>query len=166
MISISEKEQYYEKTVVERIKREIKEESIKKKGRSRRMVGLILSGVGGLLYLILGLIFLFASMGYYYSLFPIIPLFIAGVISQTGTIVAINKVKTGGVILLTSIPVSLVIGFILNLIQPYPYYYSSLYGALMIFQYILFPIPIPHSVHVIAGAIVCLTASDNKVREY
>ncbi len=91
---------------------------------------------------------------------------IVGAISQIGTIVAISKVKIGGVLILTSIPISLVIGVILSLFNPYPYYYPSFYGVVMIFQLILYPIPIPHSVHVIVGGILCLTGSDNKGREY
>ena len=157
-----EKEQDYEKEIVERVKREIIEEKKKKKGKSLKLVGLIISGVGGLLYLVQGLIFLFTSMGYYYNLWRIIPLFIAGAISQTGTIVAISKVKIGGAILLTSIPIAFVIGIILSFAQPYYYPY---YNVLYVFQYILFPLPLPHSAHVIAGAILCLIASDNEVRE-
>ncbi len=158
-----EKEQDYEKEIVERVKREIIEEKKKKKGKSLKLVGLIISGVGGLLYLISGLIFLFTSIGYYYNLWISITLFIAGAISQTGTIVAISKVKIGGAILLTSIPIAFVIGIILSFAQPYYYPY---YNVLYVFQYILFPLPLPHSAHVIAGAILCLIASDNEVREY
>lgn len=159
-----EKEQDYEKEIVERVKREIKEESKKNKGRTLRMMGLIISGVGGLLYFIIGFIFLFASIGY--MLWVTIPLLIAGAISQTGTLVAISKVKIGGVFILTSIPISLVIGILVSLTQSYPYYYPSFYNMVMVFQLILYPIPIPHSVHVIVGGILCLTASDKKVREY
>lgn len=158
-----EKEQDHEKEIVERVKREIIEERKKKKGKSLKLVGLIISGVGGLLYLISGLIFLFTSIGYYYNLWISITLFIAGAISQTGTIVAISKVKIGGAILLTSIPIAFVIGIILSFAQPY---YYSYYNVLYVFQYILFPLPLPHSAHVIAGAILCLIASDNEVREY
>ena len=157
-----EKEQDHEKEIVERVKREIIEERKKKKGKSLKLVGLIISGVGGLLYLISGLIFLFTSIGYYYNLWISITLFIAGAISQTGTIVAISKVKIGGAILLTSIPIAFVIGIILSFAQPYYYPY---YNVLYVFQYILFPLPLPHSAHVIAGAILCLIASDNEVRE-
>jgi len=161
-----EKEQDYEEEVVERVKREIKEESKKRKGRTLRSMGLIISGVGGLLYFIMGFISLFAYMSYMWWL--AIPVLITGAISQTGTIVAISKVKIGGAIILTSIPVSLVIGVILSLFipNPYPYYYPSFYGVVMVFQLILYPIPIPHSVHVIVGGILCLTGSDNKGREY
>ena len=159
-----EKEQDYEKEVVERVKREIREESIKKKGRTLRTIGLIISGVGGLLYFIMGFIFLFAYMSY--MLWLAIPVLIVGAISQIGTIVAISKVKIGGVLILTSIPISLVIGVILSLSQPSPYYYPSFYSVVMVFQLILYPIPIPHSVHVIVGGILCLTGSDNKGREY
>ena len=162
---MSEKEHDYEKEVVERVKREIKEESKQKKGKSLRMVGIIMSGIGGLLYLIFGFIYLFFSMSYFVWL--AIPLLIAGAISQTGTIIAIYKVKIGGVIILTSIPISIGIGIILSLfIGPFPYYYPSFYGVLMTIQLILYPIPFPHSVQVIAGGIICLVASDKKVREY
>jgi len=80
VILMIEKEQDYEKEIVERVKREIKEESKKNKGRTLRMVGLIISGVGGLLYFIIGFIFLFATIGY--MLWVTIPLLIAGAINK------------------------------------------------------------------------------------
>lgn len=156
-----EEVQDHETEVIERAKKEIREELKTKKGKSRRIVGLITSGVGGALYLILGLIYL-ATMSYYSWYY--VPLLIAGAISQTGTIVAIFKVKVGGALLLTSLPISIVFGIILTMVQPY-YYYSPL-AVMIVFQFILFPLPIPHSAHVIAGGILCLLASDREVREF
>jgi hypothetical protein len=151
-----------DRAVVEMAKREIREELKTKKGKSRRIVGLITSGVGGALYLILGIMFFITGMGYY--LWYYVPLLIAGGISQTGTIVAVYKVKVGGSLLLTSLPVSIVFGIILAMVQPY-YYYSP-YAVITVFQFILLPFPFPHSAHVIAGGILCLLASDRDLREF
>ena len=157
-----EEVQDHEKAVLERAKREIREELKTKKRKSRRIVGLITSGVGGALYLILGFMYLIMNVGYYSWYY--IPLLIAGAISQTGTIVAMYKVKIGGALLLASLPVSIVFGIILTMIQPY--YYYTLYAVITVFQFILLPFPIPHSAHVIAGGILCLLASDREVREF
>jgi len=128
-----------------------------KKGKSRKTAGLIISGVGAALYLGYGLILLIVGFTYYSAY--TIALLIAGGISTTGVIVAINKVKIGGIIILISIPIAFVIGIVLSTIgTPYYYYYQWIY----VMQYVLFPFPIPHSAHIIAGGIICLTAADRE----
>lgn len=150
MRRISEKEPNHEKEVEEGLRRESKEEFKKKKGKSRKITGLIISGVGGILYLIEVLFF---GIGDQFLLFLTIPFLIVGAISETGTIIAAFRVKLGGVVILTSIPISLVIGILLNL-GPYWYY------PLMVFLYLVLPFPFPHSVFVITGGILILMSSD------
>ena len=163
MIPITEKEQSTEKQVEERIRREIKEEikrEIKeelrgKKGKSRRTAGVIISGVGAAIYLVFGLIFLIFTGAY--SLSPSITMIMAGGISLTGAIVATYKVKIGGIIVLISLPIAFVVGMLFRMLEPYYYYYQWIYAL----QYLMFyPIPFIHFVHVLAGGIICLTASD------
>jgi hypothetical protein len=160
-----EEDQSYEKQVEERIrreikaeiKREIKEELHEKKGKSRKTAGIIISGVGAALYLIFGYFFLIVSYGSGYMFISSLSLLIAGGISLGGVILALFKVKIGGIITLISVPIALVIGIMLVLIEGDYYYY---YQWLNVLQFILFPLPIPHSAHVIAGGIICLTATD------
>lgn len=158
-----EEDQSYEKQVEERIrreikaeiKREIKEELHEKKGKSRKTAGIIISGVGSALYLVFGFFFLFISSGYMFA--AGLSLMIAGGISLAGVITALFKVKIGGIITLIALPIALVIGIVLVFIEgDYYYFYQWMY----ILQYLLFPFPIPHSAHVVAGGIICLTATD------
>ena len=157
MIPISEKEHNHEKEVEERLRRGIKEEFKKKKGKTRKSAGLIISGVGGILYIING--FIFFGFGFYYYSWLLIPSLIAGVISQIGTTIGIFKVKIGGVVSLSSIPISIVIGIIISFTIPQYYYYIPY--TLIVVEILLLPIPLPHSIHVVAGGILCLTGSDN-----
>jgi hypothetical protein len=152
-----EKEQNYEKDVEDRVRREITGELKKKKGKTRKTAGLIISGVGGILYIINGFIFFVLGAGYYSWL--LIPSLIAGITSEIGTIIGIFKVKIGGLISLSSIPISLVIGIIISFNIPNYYYYIPY--TLIVVEIILLPMPLPHSLHVIAGGILCLTGSEN-----
>jgi hypothetical protein len=159
-----EKDQKYEKDVEDRIRKEIIMEKKNKGGASRKTAGLLISGVGGILYLILGLsqIKIFITSGYYSSSIGI-PALIAGIISMTGTLIGTRKTKTGGTIALTSIPISLVIGFILIiplLSDYYGYYYSIVPIIYSVIMPMLFPLPIPHAIHVVTGGILCMTGSD------
>lgn len=161
-----EKKPFYEKEIDEKlrseikeeIKRELQEEKRVKSGKSRKTAGIIISGVGAILYLVEGFFFLILSSGSGSMRIAAITMLIAGGISIAGVIVALYKVKIGGIITLTSIPIAMVIGIVLQLMEPYYYYYY--YYWIYIIQYILFPLPIPHSIHIIAGGIVCLTAND------
>ena len=161
-----EKEHALDKEERERLKREIIAEIKAKKGGGKRTAGLIISGVGGLLYIFYGLFFFSISYGYTPMVMMIaIPMIIAGVMVEIGTIVGIKNIKAGGGVIITAIPAALVFGIIMVFITGYPSYY-----ILSVFQYLLFPIPypipIPHSIHVIPGGILCLIASDRKAREY
>ena len=152
-----EKENNEEKELVERLKREIKAEFKKEKGGARRTAGLIMSGVGGIIYLIPGFMYLILSLGYgssYYSTITF-PLLIAGAISIIGTIVGLSEIKIGGIIIVSAIPISLVIGIILVLLGSYYWY-----NVFNMFFTLLLPLPFPHSIHVVAGGILCLTGSD------
>ena len=83
---------------------------------------------------------------------------IAGGISLAGVIVGMYKVKIGGTITLISIPIAIVVGILLTLGETSYYYYQWIY----VLQYEVFPLPIPHSAHVIAGGIICLVATDEE----
>jgi len=155
VITISEKEHNHEKEVEERLRREIKEDFKKKKGRTRKLAGLIISGVGGLLYLINGFVYTFIPLVFISWL--IVPFSIAGVIALIGPVIGIFKVKIGGVVSLIVLPISLVIGFVLSHNVPYPY---SPEFTVIVIEYLIIPVPLPHSIHVITGGIFCLLASD------
>jgi hypothetical protein len=149
VITISDKEHNYDKEVEDRLKSEITEDFKKKMG-SRRKIGLILSGIGGILYLLLSSIaFLMSS---WFGDFFISPL-IAGAISLIGTIIAIKKAKIGGTVILLSIPISMVSALFL------------LHTYLNLILNLLMPIPFPHSVFVIIGGILCLLSSDKESSE-
>ncbi|NHJ19681.1 MAG: hypothetical protein EAX91_01970 [Candidatus Lokiarchaeota archaeon] len=142
--------------IKEEIKRELKEEKRVKSRKSRKTAGIIISGVGAILYLVFGFFFLILGSSYGYMRDAAVSMLIAGGISIAGIIVALYKVKIGGIITLISIPIAIVIGVILMLMEPYSYYYYWL----NFIQYVIFPLPIPHSLHVIPGGIICLTAKD------
>ena len=147
--------------IKEEIKREIQEELKEKKGKSRKSAGVIIAGVGAVLYLLPGFFFLIpaligASSSYMFN-YGITNL-IAGGISLAGVIVGMYKVKIGGTITLISIPIAIVVGILLTLGETSYYYYQWIY----VLQYVVFPLPIPHSAHVIAGGIICLVATDEE----
>ena len=113
---------------------------------SRKKIGLILSGIGGAIYLLSG-------FGFYYVLryfgirFGSLPFIITGVISLIGTGIGVKEIKIGGIIILISIPLSFVIGFI---VSPY---ITTQYLIILFFS-------LPHIVFVIVGGILCLKHSD------
>ena len=145
MILISEKENKYEKYWEERHSREITKGF--KMGR-RKKAGLILSGIGGTIYLLASL------MGSYILTYfgggPL-PFIITGVISLTGTGIGVKNIKKGGIIILISIPLSLVIGIIFS-----GYFHIAYLGILLLFSQ-------PHFVFVIIGGILCLKSSDSRI---
>ena len=108
-----------------------------------KIVALILSGIGGAIYLFYGLI-----LPYYYPVKPSV--IITGVISLIGTGIGVKKIKIGGIIILISIPLSLVLGTII---------YFNPYTIFLILFTLLVPWP-PHSVCVIIGGILCVISSD------
>lgn len=155
MIPFSEEEHNHEKKVEERLRREIKEDFKKKTGRTRKLSGLIVSGVGGILYLINGFIYL--SIPLEFISWLIIPFSIAGVISLIGLVIGIFKVKIGGVVNLLVIPISIIIGVIMSYNLPYPY---LPHFTVIVVEYLILPIPLPHSIHVVTGGLLCLMGSD------
>jgi len=118
---------------------------------SRKKIGLILSGIGGAIYLLSGFGLNYV-LKYFGVRFGSLPLIITGVISLIGTGVGVKKIKIGGIIILISIPLSFVIGFI---VSPYitKYYLMFLFFSL------------PHIVFVIVGGILCLKSSDSGIKQ-
>ena len=113
----------------------------------RKKIALILSGIGGILYLI-GAFLIPITMGSANILVYII----AGVISLIGTGIGVVRIKIGGVVILISIPLSIIIVILLNLeILP------QIAGLIAL---LLYPLPFPHSVFVVIGGILCLLGSD------
>lgn len=118
-----------------------------KKGKRRtRKVGLILSALGGIIYLILGLIFVFLFSSVPAGAFGI-PLSSTGAIALIGTIIGVKEKRIGGIIILLSIPISILIELIFTFNPLFPY----------LSVYLLMP---PISLLVIIGGILCLRSSD------
>ena len=140
MITISEKE------VEESHRREITEDLKKKDNKDIKDVGLILSGIGGILFLI-EIMYIPANM-------PdiILLLMIAGIISLIGTGIGVKKIKIGGIIILISIPFSIITVALLNQ-WGIPQIAATISSLLL-------PSPFPTSVVVIFGGILCLISSD------
>lgn len=86
-------------------------------------------------------------MSFWHHSYILIPCLIAGAISVTGLIIGRYKVKIGGIILLTPIPIALLIGTVL--IPP-----SSFSWMGMILSEIVFPI----GILVVIGAIVLIAS--------
>ena len=102
MITISEKE------VEESHRREITEDLKKKDNKEIKSTGLILSGIGGILFLI-EIMFIQTYMADI-----ILLLMIAGIISLIGTGIGVKKIKIGDIIILISIPFSIITVALLN----------------------------------------------------
>ena len=76
----------------------------------KKKTGLIIGSIGGGLYLFNGIISLY--IGYILGLFST-PNLIAGAISLIGTAIATKIMKIGGIIVLTTIPVTIITGIIM-----------------------------------------------------
>ena len=131
----------------------ISEEVQRKKMLARKRAGLSLAGIGGLLYLIGGIIVLTTATYYYFGIsFPISYL-VTGITSITGTILGIKQVKLGGTVILIAIPVAILITLI-----------SSFYSAYYTIIYLILPVyPIPYFPYVsfiIIGGALCRISSD------
>jgi hypothetical protein len=150
---MSEKENSFEEEG-EEIRSDTKEEITIKKGGTdvpnRKVAALILSGIGGAIYLFVGIIL---REGWFSPVSP--ALIAAGIISLGGTVIGAIRVKIGGWLIILTIPLSILVGTIFNLIA-----YSTIYGAIYSLAFILVPIPFPHSVFVILGGFLALYASD------
>ena len=116
------------------------------------VTGLILTSIGGIFYLLTVFIVSQTETGANYpsSSWPFL---IAGVISLMGTIIGAKNIKFGSVIILLSLPVTFLIGLIFS-----PYWHLYLYFITFVFV----PIPLPHSVFVINGGILCLMSYKTK----
>ena len=120
----------------------------------KKKAGLTLSAIGVFLNFLGGSIFLL-----FLSPTPIIQsvsLLFTGAISLLGIIIGLKEIKAGGVVILISIPISIVYMLILNFFLEGIYSFTSF----EIFAIVLYPIPIPHSVFVIIGGILCLMGFD------
>jgi len=140
VITISEKE------VEESHRREITEDLKKKDNKDIKDVGLILSGIGGILFLI-EIMFIQTYMADI-----ILLLMIAGIISLIGTGIGVKKIKIGGIIILISIPFSIITVALLN-----QWVIPQIAGNI---ASLLLPTPFPNSVVLIFGGILCLISSD------
>ena len=130
----------------------ISEEVQRKKMLARKRAGLILAGIGGLLYLIGGIIFATKDYFYFGIGFPLSYL-VTGITLIIGTIIGFNQIKLGGTIILISIPVAILITII-----------TSFFSIFYIFINLiipLYPIPyFPYVLLVIIGGILCRISSD------
>jgi hypothetical protein len=113
------------------------------------LIGGILSSIGGILYF---LTVFMVSQTYTGSQYPSAsgPFLVAGVISVIGTIIGIKDIKAAGLIILLSIPVTFVISFIF---MPYLDCFLCFIG------FVLIPFPLPHSIFVINGGILCVVGA-------
>ena len=118
---------------------------------SRKKIGLILSGIGGAIYLLSGFGF-YTVLRYFGIRFGSLPFIITGVISLVGTGIGVKKIKIGSIIILISIPLSFVIGFI---VSPY---ITRQYLIILFFS-------LPHIVFVIVGGILCLKSADPDIKQ-
>jgi len=155
---ISEKEHNHYKEVEERLRKEITEDFKKKKLGLRRKAGLILSGIGGIMYLLNGIIFFAAFMGFDYL--------IIGTISLIGIILikGFEKIKLGSVVILISIPISIVVTSSL-MRHASSYFFFYVLNRFGFFLISLYPIPFPTSVLVIIGGVLCLKSLDKESSE-
>ena len=122
------------------------------KMNSRKKAGLILSIIGVSLYFFRCVIYTLLSG-------PIIlPLSacLTGTISLLGLILGIKEIKAGGAVILISIPFSTIYISVLNFFLKYSSY--TFYDLLL---FILWPIPLPMSIFVIIGGMLCLKSSDD-----
>ncbi|MFX1380340.1 MAG: hypothetical protein ACFFA4_14735 [Promethearchaeota archaeon] len=121
---------------------------------TRKMTGLILSGIGGLLFLVSGIIILSFSMGFYYLgiSFPISYL-ITGVFSLIGIIIGLKQIRLGGTVILIAMPFAIIYVLIFS--------FTSSYYIIMYLLIPFWPIPyFPYVVLVIIGGVLCRISSD------
>ena len=155
VILIFDIEQDSEKDVEEKFRNENIEEFNLKKQETRKklkVIALIISGIGGILYFIAVFMVLNTEMGLYPS--SSMPFLVAGVISIVGTIIGVKNIKLGSMIILLSLPSTFMIGLMFS---PYLDFYLSL------ITYVFIPIPLPHSIFIINGGILCFMSSDRKL---
>jgi len=114
--------------------------------RTRKKAGLILSGIGGTIYLLSSLMLSYVLI---YMGIGFLPFILTGVISLIGTGIGVKNIKKGGIIILISIPLSFLI---VSIVSPY--------GFFIIIYVLIFSQP--HFIFVIIGGILCFTSSDSE----
>jgi len=119
-----------------------------------KVTGLILNSIGGILYLLT--VFMVAQTDAGSGTSASWPFLIAGVISLMGTIIETKDIKIGSMFILLSLPVTFITGLIFS-----PYWESYMYFITFVFL----PIPLPHSIFVINGGILCFISSYRKIKE-
>jgi len=124
---------------------------------SKIKVGLILSCIGGAIYLLLGIVVFI--MPYHGTKYIYTSLLIIGIVALVGTIFGIINAKAGGAIVLSSVPISIVYTVIAFESNYYTNILLTLFPAMLI---PLFFMPIPFSALIIAGGILCVTSSKEK----
>ena len=117
----------------------------------RKNAGLIISSIGVIAYLIHSIVIYWFTWGM--GILPLTTL-LTGVISLLGIIIGVDRIKLGGLVMLISIPLSIVSILILNSFLEY----HSIY-LIIIYPFALFPIP--SFMFIGIGGIMCLTYSDN-----
>ena len=124
---------------------------------NRKTVGLILSGIGAIFYLIGG--FSCISMSVYFGSL-IIPYFIIGVIVIIGMIIGLKIINLGGAIVLIAIPIAFFVVLISTRLDQY--YFDV--GMTIIFLFVQgSPIPyFPVSAFIIIGGILCVLSTEKK----
>ena len=156
MIKISDLEHNYKNEIEEGFRNDdlegfnIKNNELKNK---LKLTGLILNSIGGILYLIT---FFMVAQTYIGSLYPPAswPFLLTGVISLIGSLIGVKNIKTGYLIILFSIPFTFTIGLI---------FFRYLDCFMCFIEFVLIPIPLPHSVFVINGGILCLISDKKKI---
>ena len=83
-----------------------------------------------------------------------LPFLVAGIITLAGTIIGVKDIKIGSMIILLSLPATFIIGLI---------YIPYLDSYLFLIIYVFVPFPLPHSIFVINGGIMCFLSTDRKL---
>ena len=152
---IFNREQNREKRVDEGFRSEIAEEISLKTQEIRqkfKVAGIVISGIGAILYLIT--VFMVLNTGFRDYPSTSMPFLFVGVLSLAGTIIGVKNIKRGSMIILLSLPATLIIGLIYG-----PYWGLYLYLS----PYVFIPFPLPHSIFVINGGILCFLSTDRKL---
>jgi peptidoglycan/LPS O-acetylase OafA/YrhL len=155
VILIFDIEQNNEKDVEEGLRSENTEDFSLQKEEPRKklkVIALIISGIGGILYLIT--VFMIIDTDMEFGPYVGMPFLIAGVISLMGAIMGVKDIRRGSIIILLSLPGTFLIGLIFS-----PYWDFYFYFITFVFV----PIPLPHSILVIIGGILCLKSTDWKI---
>jgi len=155
VILIFDIEQNGEKDVEEEFRSENTEEFTLKTQETRKklkVAGIIISVIGGILYIIT--VFMVLNTGFRIYPSSSLPFLVAGIITLAGTIIGVKDIKIGSMIILLSLPATFIIGLI---------YIPYLDSYLFLIIYVFVPFPLPHSIFVINGGIMCFLSTDRKL---